>query len=220
MPGDSPQRLRIKEVERTSVIFWNFLIGVALTLGTGLMLWREVRVAHAYPDFMIIVKALISSVPLLLFFLVGLAFLGGSAYTFFEKSRGAVWLDVETPVTPGSTLRARVGSDRPLAPAGGVELEATLTCKRRELQSYTEDGKHKTRLVETVLSSVQRRFPLVGGLASCEFELEIPADAPPRNPGAESLYSAQPGVFWVLAIYFPRDSAFVNRSYRIPVGAA
>lgn len=216
MDTATPQWKRIKEIERASVLFWNFAIGVSLTAGTALMMRHEV--ANAPPGFLGLASALHSSIGPLLFFFAGLAFIGGSAYTLFEKRRNKVWLDVEFPLASGGKLRARVGSDRPLVNLSGAELEATLSCKRRESEHYTDnDGKQQLRMVDTQVWGTQQRFPLVAGLASCEFELDIPAEAPPGSPGAEGIYSARPGIFWNLAVYFSRDKAFVNRSYRLLV---
>src|SRR6185436_18681930 len=44
---------------------------------------------------------------------------------------------------------ALLGSDRAIAAAGGVELEATLSCKRRESETYADnDRKQQVRTVD------------------------------------------------------------------------
>src|SRR6185369_1091484 len=175
---------RIEEVERASIILWYLAIGVALIVGTAYAMRHEM--AHAQPGFLGIAMAFYGSIGPLIFFLLGLVFVGGSVYTMVEKGRNKLWLELEMPVAPGEKLRARLGSDRALATAGGVEIEGTLNCKRRESETYTDnDGKDQVRAVENTVWSAKQRFPLLAGLTSCEMEMDIPADALPGDPGAE-----------------------------------
>jgi len=216
VPPEPKQWQRIKEVERASLIVWYLAIGVALLVGTAFAM-RDTFV-HAQPGFLGLAVALYGSIGPLIFFLLGLVFVGGSVFTMIEKGRNKLWLDMELPVAPGEKLRARLGSDRALAIASGVELEATLHCKRRETEAYTDnDRQHQTRVIEKSVWSAKQRFPLIAGLNNLEFDMDIPADALPGDPGAEGLYSANRGVFWAVDVYFQRNNVYVNRSYRFQV---
>jgi len=202
--------MRLKEVETPWLLLFNLGFGVVLMLFTGHSMWTEAKAAQAAPGFPFM--AITGSVLLLFFFLVGLAFAGGAVYTFFEKSRNAIRVDIEVPVVLGGRLRGALGSDRPLADSAGAELQVTLSCKRFGYATRIELGAQVSRIMETTLWSTQQRFPLVAGLGNCAFELEVAADAQATNMRGAT------GVFWNLAIYFQRGGIYVNRSYRIPVG--
>src|SRR5262245_37176997 len=118
---------RIEEVERASVIVWYLLFGVAMVAGTSYLLWRDFNAAPA--GVLGLVGIAFSAPGPILFFLLGLAFVGGSIYTAVDKARNKLWLDVETPLTVGGKLRAILSSNRPLVATSSVELEATLACK-------------------------------------------------------------------------------------------
>ncbi len=210
--------MRIESVERASTVVVWVVIGLAMTGFSGIYLWRGARTLRS--DLVGIVSALYSALPLVVIFGLGVLILAACAWTVFDRARNKLWLDIEAPVLRGGKLHAVVTSDRPLARQEGLQLEAELSCRRRELRQVEKiiagETKQETEVSELPVWSTKQAVPLESGASSCTFEFAIPADALPTDQAAAGLFSAHPGIFWALTVNLPGANAPL-RSYRIPV---
>lgn len=193
IPGS--RTLRIRPVERASVLFWYLLFGLAFG-AVGMVIWKQdSRVFGG------------------IFLAIGLLLLSGVVHSLLGRSRfGESQLRLEIPVSPGQEAQGTIFVPKRIADARHMQIE--IRCVQVQ---WGGSGESRS-LKHNPLWSNTNRFPLTRrGLGSeCAFSFELPRDLPNSTIGHEAVAHGT-GIYWEIDAHADVPGIDYMRKFRIPV---